>query len=190
MDFNLIYKKLTKWENCGFKTMENGARVICKVPHVAEQAWLHRIYAPKKFQEIQALEQSLGMPLPKDLKEFFSYANGINIFSDSLSVWGIRDSYLRTIEDSFQPYDLYQAHKEEESKLSYSTVIFGSYNWDGSLMIYDCSQHKVLRCEGDKLTPLQEWQNLWIWLESELDRLSLLFDECGVLYDLDQPTTP
>lgn len=190
MDFEQFFLKLKKWENCGYKTLNNGARLICRVPHIANQAWFHIVYAPKKPLSIQELERKLGFSFPEDLKVFYTNANGCNIFSDSLSIWGIRDSYSRNVEESFQPYDLYYSNKDREVELPNEYFIFGSYNWDGSLMIYDRKKNEVFRCDRDNLTPLQEWSNIWIWLESEVDRLSLLFNENGVEYDENQPTTP
>jgi hypothetical protein len=54
-------------------------------------------YIQKLPQEkIFQLENKLTKSILEDLKDFLSNFNGLNIFSDSLSIWGVKTSYART----------------------------------------------------------------------------------------------
>lgn len=187
-----ILNSLKKWSICGEKTLQNNTLLICPTPHVAPQAWFHRIYKGISDEGTQEIEQKLNKTLPSDLTLFLKFFNGLNIFSDSLSVWGLRKSYSRSGEASFQPYDLIELNKEQEGQIPDSWILFGSYSWDGSFMIYDLSKNSntVFRCDNDLNTIIQEWPNISTWINEEIERLSLLFDEKGIEYNEDTPTTP
>lgn len=191
-DFVFIMNQLKKWEKGGLKTLSNGTVLVCNVPHVASQAWLHEIYAPLKDEDIEELETEMGKKLPVDYIEFLRCANGINIFSDSLSLWGKRSSYSRKGDDAIQPYDIVALSEELVDEIPEDWLTIGSYSWDGSVIIYDTNKDKrrVCRCTSDDYEILQEWPNLWNWLKNEVVRLSKLFDENGVEYDENTPTTP
>jgi len=184
--------KLRKWSHNGVKEISNGATLICHVPHIAPQAWLHTIYAGLTDKNMDVLQENIRGILPKDYVDLLKCTNGINIFSDSLSIWGMRTSNARRGEDAIQPYDLVSLNEEKIGRIPDKWLAFGSYSWDGSTMIYDFSKSncKVFRCECDSVKILQEWSDLWTWLDSEIERLSLLFDENGIEYDEDTPTMP
>jgi len=179
--------KLRKWSHNGVKKASNGATLICHVPHVAPQAWLHTIYAGLTDKNMDVLQENIGGILPKDYVDLLKCTNGINIFSDSLSIWGMCTSNARRGDEAIQPYDLVSLNEEKIGRIPDTWLAFGSYSWDGSTMIYDFSKSKckVFRCECDSITILQEWPDLWTWLDSEIERLSLLFDKNGIEYDED-----
>ncbi len=101
-----IIDKLNDWGLNGEAVTKNGTLLICKVPHVAPEAWLHLIYEGLSDCELKEVEKKLGKKLPDDLYLFLKEANGMNIFSDSIGIYGNRISYAREGEESFQPYDL------------------------------------------------------------------------------------
>jgi hypothetical protein len=187
-----ILTKLKKWDTQGVREISNGTMLICHVPHIAPKAWLHRIYAGLTDENIVFLQDKLGKTLPNDYACFLKVANGINIFSDSVSIWGMRTSNARRGDEAIQPYDLLSLNEEKIGEIPDSWLVFGSYSWDGSTMVYDLSRHKtkVFRCERYSINILQEWPDLLTWLDSEITRLSKLFDENGVEYDEDTPTIP
>jgi hypothetical protein len=191
-EFESILGTLRKWEDNGMKMLENGTKLICHVPHIAPRAWLHKVYAGIDDAKIDEIRTRLRVELPKDFTDFLKCANGINIFSDSLSIWGLRTSYARTGDEAIQPYDLVTLNEEEKGRNQTSQLIFGSYSWDGSVMLFDLglSDSKVYRCMNGSLKKIQEWNTLWEWLAVEVERLSRLFDEKGIEYDENNPTIP
>ncbi|KAF5063136.1 SMI1 / KNR4 family [anaerobic digester metagenome] len=188
--YNKIISILRKWENCGNRKTNNGTEIICNVPNVAPNAWLHKIYGKLDENSIKHIQSVLNTTLPNDFIEFISIANGINIFSDSLSVWGVKTSKARTGDEAIQPYGIIELN--QEYKLPKNILIIGSYSWDGSIVLYDLnkSDKKIFRCHRDELTKLNEWNSICDWLECEVVRLSSLFDKNGYEYDEDTPTIP
>ncbi len=153
--------RLDKWSNGGIKLLNNGTKLISRAPHVASQAWLHIIYASLINSQIELIRTAISIEIPNDLIEFWGYANGVNLFSDSISIWGLRTSYVRTGEDAYQPYDITSLNNEG-TILKLNCLAFGSYSIDGSLIAYDfvISSTKVYRLEKITSKVLQEWETL------------------------------
>ena len=191
---NVYYKDilnpLFQWKQEGERLLENGTILIYKVPHIAPKAWFHIIYHHIEITTLKEIEKELSISLPDDFKEFLLTTNGINIFSDSISVYGKRTSYVREGDEAIQPYDLALHHNEVKHYLPDKYLVIGSYNWDGSHIIYDLDTNQIHRCERYSSTVLQSWDNLKSFLSDEINRLTKLFDEKGIEYDEDTPTTP
>ncbi len=185
---------LKKWEYKSKKILSNETIQICHVPHVGSEAWLHELYAGLANNQINQLQDSIPVSLPESYKEFLKLYNGLNIFSNSLSIWGLRSLNYRTGEGSIQPYSLIDLNNGRPKKFPDTWLYFGSYSWDGSRVIFDLEKgvenNKVYRCNRQDVKVLNEWPNIWIWLLSETQRLSKMFDENGVELDEDAPTTP
>jgi len=193
-DYKIIYGILSKWILKGERIITNGTQLLCPVPHVAPQAWLHEIYAGLSESIIVEYEKKFPLSFPSEYREFLHYANGINVFSDSFRVNGLRTSYCRIGDEAIQPYDLMGLNEERPRGCPNEWLYFGSYEWDGTKLMFDLSdptnQNKVYRCARRTPEILQEWPDFWRFLESEIRRLALLYDENGVKYDKNAPTTP
>ena len=182
---------LEKWTYLGRKELTNGVILIGHVPHIAPEAWLHTIYPGLNKNQIETLEQNLLIKFTTDFRSFLSYNNGINIFADSLSIFGLRTSYERQGDKSRQPYDIISLNKERPKGCSKYFLHIGSYSWDGSKVYIDCEDEqnqKVYRCERRGLTILQEWADICSWLVGETTRLQLLFDDRGKKENPKMPT--
>ncbi|CRK83649.1 SMI1/KNR4 family protein [Neobacillus massiliamazoniensis] len=183
---------LEKWKEKGFRKLNNGTEIICHVPKIFPEAWLHEIYAPLTDEAINALERNVvSKKIPEVLKEFYRKMNGINLFSDVFCVNGLRTSYVRTGNESIQPYDLVTLDSGRHKECPNSWLIFGSYSWDGSHVVMDTSESenpKVFRIERWTTNILQEWNNFSNWLNSETSRVQTLFDENGYEIDSSIPT--
>ena len=196
MNNNLKYilSVLNKYEGGGKRELENGTKLICHVPHLAPEAWLHEIYVNLSEKQINELENNIPVPLPTDYREFLKICNGINIFSDSLYVLGVRDSYSRKGDEAIQPYDIVRSNMERPKGCPDSWLFFGGYSWDGTRVMFDLSEgtenNKVYLCARRSTEILYEWNDFWSWLSDETDRISKLFDLNGVELDEDAPTCP
>jgi hypothetical protein len=188
--FKEILNTLFKWNKGGERILDNGTILICQVPHIAPKAWLHIIYPPILLKQIAEIEVELSISLPEDLKEFLLTTNGINIFSDSLSIYGKRTSYVRQGDEAIQPYDLATHHSEEKSYIPENFLVIGSYSWDGSKIIFNLDTNQIHRCQEGSSVVMQSWDNLKTFLVNEIIRLSILFDDNGIEHDDDVPTTP
>jgi hypothetical protein len=189
-DFKFILDKLNQWKQGGEEVLKNGTVLICKVPHIAPKAWFHIKYAPLTLNQISEMEQDLSNDFPVEVKQFLLTSNGLNIFSDSLSIYGKRTSYSRNVDEAKQPYDLVDLHNEVAEYLPKNYIVIGSYSWDGSHIVCDLNLNTIHRCEQDSGKILNTWNSLSDFLREEIARLTKLFDEYGVEYDEDVPTTP
>ncbi|NMC55897.1 MAG: SMI1/KNR4 family protein [Eubacteriaceae bacterium] len=186
-----IIDKLKERRLNGEVITKNGTLLICKVPHIAPEAWLHSIYEGLSDYELKEVENKLGKKLPDDLYLLLKEVNGMNIFSDSISIFGKRISYAREGEESFQPYDLADMNEELDGIIPANWIAFAGYNWDGSTMYYDINNdNSVFICERDSKNKLKVWSNIFSWLSEEVIRLSDLYDEKGIEKDEDVPTIP
>jgi len=189
--FDIVIEKINKFGQFGIKELSNGTFLVGKAPHVAPSAWLHAVFAPLSDNQIEELQDKLGILLPDDFRYFLKRANGISIFSTSLSIYGHRDNYERNLGSVWQPFDIITPNKYERPKDATKDFFFiGGYDWDGSMLYIDLRTSKVYRCSNETSTPLNEWENLGKMLVEEVDRLIELFDSKGIEIDGNKPTTP
>ncbi|MDQ0202303.1 SMI1/KNR4 family protein [Neobacillus ginsengisoli] len=192
LQINETLSVLGKWKEKGYRELKNGTEIICHVPKNGPEAWLHKIYAPLPEEAINVLERNVvTKKVPLVLKEFYRKMNGINLFSDVFCVFGVRTSYVRTGDESIQPYDLITPNLERHIECPKSWLIFGSYSWDGSEVVMDTAEleyPKVFRIERWTTNILQEWDSFSDWLNSETFRVQTLFDENGYRIDRSIPT--
>lgn len=177
--FSEIMEKTSKWKYLGERTTENGALLIGHVPHVGGQAYLHVFHKPLTDTEINDVQQGIPVKIPLYYKEFLKYTNGVHFFSGSLSLFGLRVSWGRDVEER-QPFCIKGANNEERPKDAKPNMFFfGFYKWDGSLLFGMSDSNMIYRCQGDNLVVLNEWCSFEQMILSEYDRMSILFDNEG-----------
>lgn len=167
----------------------NGVKLIGHVPHVAPQAWLHKIFPPITKNEIDILESKIGIKVNDTLKGFFLKMNGIKLFGDTLAIYGYIETISRDIKNP-QPYSIITLNTVERlRKIDKDILFIGGYNWDGSLL-YTNKSEKVFRCSRDDINALNEWDSFGDMLYSEIVRISNLFSLDGKELNSNEPTTP
>ncbi|HEX2939356.1 MAG TPA: SMI1/KNR4 family protein [Ruminiclostridium sp.] len=185
---------LKRWESKSKNLLPNGTLQVCHVPHIGCNAWLHELYVGLSDEQINELQDCIPVDLPVPYKEFLSSYNGLNIFSDSLSICGLRSLNIRTGDEAIQPYSLIDSNNGRPKKAPDTWLYFGSYSWDGSMVIIDLengsNHNKIYRCSREDTKILNEWPDFWSWLLSETQRLSMMFDQNGVELDENAPTIP
>lgn len=190
-EFDVVLKELEKAARFGEDVAESGARLIGHTPDRGSHAYLHVIYPPISMNELAGLERELGRKLPTAYHEFLSsVANGLNIYAGSLSLYGLRKSNARLLENR-QPYSIVRPNQYEKPEgLADECVLIGTYDWDGS-KLFMTETGQVCRCPRYEAAPvLNRWRNLSDMLSVEVKRLSKHFDETGREIDEDNPTTP
>jgi hypothetical protein len=189
-EFQFIEDLVARFEHLGQRKLPNGTRLIAPAPHVAPEAWLHKIYTPLSNSELGELESELAIAIPPAYRQFLKYANGLKLFSDSLSLDGYGHDYSRTDDSREQPYSLVTANAFERPRDARERYFFiGGYSRDGSRLYMDVDSLSVCRCSRKSTRPLNEWWNFSEMLSSECERLAALFDESGKK-KLPVPTTP
>lgn len=190
-EFEYVMRVVRKAESLGSRALPNGVKLVGRVPHVAPEAHLHLVFPPLTAADIEIVEKGIGKPLPHPLAALLRKTNGLDLFSSSLSFYGLRHSYSRSGDYSWQPFDIIMPNVHERpADLDSSLVLFGGYDWDGSLLATSNEYPEVFRCDRHNGKPLNEWPSLSTMILSEVDRLDALFDEKGRARDPDWPTTP
>ena len=174
------------------KELADGTKLIGHAPHIAPHAWVHNIYPVLNKEDVATIEKKLVHKIPSLYKEFLlRCSNGLSIFSDTLSLYGLRKRIGRGIEDAWQPYSIFTPNIDERLQDASANHFFiGGYNWDGSLLYIDTATNKVHRSSNDSIAPLNTWDDFEAMLLSETERIALLFKEHGMQKDEEEPTTP
>jgi hypothetical protein len=188
--FNTVLQIIEQAKSFGVRQLANGARLYGHVPHVAPEAWLHQVYAPLSEHDVISVEEKMGQTIPNDLLQFFRLANGVGLFSVSLSIYGKKTSYVRTGDDAWQPFCIVSANTLEKPRHAKpSQIVVGGYKDDGSLLFLDLEDGSVFRTKSRSKKVLNRWTDLWTMLTNESRRLSRLFDAEGHKLS-EAPTTP
>lgn len=191
--FEEIKNELFEFKHLGEETVaETGALLIGRAPHVAPQAWLHKIYPVLSNDDIAKLETDLRTTIPNEYKHFLQHcSNGLNVFVSEFSLDGLRKQLGRSIAASRQPYGLDIPNVDERPENAKDSYFFiGGYSWDGSKLYIDKETKKVHYCARWDATSLYQWNSFEEMLLSEVKRLINLFDENGVIINENLFTTP
>lgn len=190
--FDLVLEKIFSFENLGIKKMNNGAVLIGAAPHVAAEAYIHKIFKTLESKDIDFLETENKTTLPKDYIDFLTQkSNGLNYFVDRLSLDGLRKQIGRDEEAASQPFSLSDTNVWERPKNAKPDFFFiGGYGYDGSKLYIDKNTNKVHYCARRDATSLKEWDSFENMIISEIERIFKLFDEKGVLLVTSKETLP
>lgn len=191
-EWKAVLEVLELWSPLGEQLAGTGARLIGHVPHVAPLAYFHEIYPGLTEKEFAELEARVGRRIPESYGSFLRLSNGANLFSDALSLDGLRNSYARTPDASRLPYALETANTHERPQGAPEDAVFiGSYNFDGSRLWLRPGDPSIHRCGQYEWAPtLNTWPSFATMLKNEVERLRALFDDKGVLLDEEAVTTP
>lgn len=179
-EFQPVLQIIEQARTFGFSQLANGVKLYGHVPHIAPEAWLHQIYPALSEQDVISLEEKLGGEFPADFRDFLFCANGIGLFSDSLSIYGKRTSFARSGDEAWQPFCIITANTlDRPSSAKPWQIIIGSYRTDGSLLSLDSRNATVIKTKGRSKKIMNQWPGFWQMLQSESKHLSTLFDAQG-----------
>jgi hypothetical protein len=175
----------------GFTCMPNGTLLTGHVPHVGPDAWLHVVYAPLTVPQLGEVEGTIKRALPAPYRALLLQANGLSLFSGSLSLYGLRTDMRRSGEAVWQPFSIGTPNTvERPPDAAEGSVFFGGYRADGSRVYLDAQGPQVHRCSRTSSVALNSWPDLSTFLLDELTRLAAHFDEVGRRRDPGRSTAP
>lgn len=156
--------------------LPDGTRLISPSPEIAPNAWRHILFHPISYEEIKAMESSLGHSLPEQIKRFLTHYNGASFFNRQICVWGKRRSWERNIEQSWQPFDLVDHNRTNERPIGSpdSVIFFGSANRGDDWVFADMSNpgtDQIGQTTRELFAPIRNWPDFNNWLKTELGRL-------------------
>ncbi|MCW3122348.1 MAG: / family protein [Flavipsychrobacter sp.] len=190
--FDQVKETLYQYKYLGEKILSTDVILIGKAPHIAPQAWLHCLFPPLSYKDVELLEREAQHNIPMPYKEFLlCFGNGISIFN-AFNLYGLRKILSRTTDEAiWQPFSLDTPNTIERPKNAKDEYLFiGGYNWDGSLLYIDGMTCKVYYCLKRDATPLYEWNSFEEMLVGEVKRIQKHFDKEGRRIDKSVPTTP
>jgi hypothetical protein len=156
-----------------------GTVLVGHIPHVAPLAYLHVLYRPLDPDELEDLARSFLQPLPEEYLWLLRQTNGLNLFADSLAIFGMERSRSRD-PSRHQPYDVGRMNEFERLPALDPHILFVGAHGDGMGIYLDSrSGRATSRGPFDDPTVREEWPSLLDLLSDESARLSALFDEHG-----------
>jgi len=145
-----------------------------------ESAYLHTIIKPVEFSIVTEVAQELDFP--PSLVVHFRRCNGAQLFVASVTCRGMS---LFGCRERDKPFDRSSSEpsaidiRQKKGVVS-GCVVFGSYGYDGSMLMLD-RQDETVRCSygRDAARTRRQWPSLDEFLESEVQRMSQLFAPDG-----------
>ncbi|MGQ0715350.1 MAG: SMI1/KNR4 family protein [Gemmatimonadaceae bacterium] len=190
-ELTAVYATVDAARSLGIQQLNDGTELVGRVPHVAPQAWLHILFAGLAPEELEQVEQDVGRPLDPALARFLRHLNGLSLFSDSLSISGLRKRNRRKDLTDWQPFSIRAPNMLERPRDAKETYLFvGSYSSDGSRLYIDTVDGRAYRCSRDSAEPLNTWPGFFEMLNREATRIAALFDREGRKLRSTMPTTP
>jgi len=189
--FDNVFRLLKKASVLGEKIENNGVTLLGRANHVGSDAWLHTLFPPLDSSDVNLLEEEIGRTFPESFREFLELTNGLNVFSDSLAIFGRRTSYDRNAGER-EPYDIVSMNRyDRPTRLRDDVLLIGSYSYGKGFLLYiDPRSERIYRCHRSDGEPIKKWENFGEMLLAEVNRFDQLFDERGVLRDLDAVLVP
>jgi hypothetical protein len=175
MDKNFFNEKilapLEAWSCFGEERNEVGTRLIGHAPHIAPKAYVHVVYAPLGEADLQEFSERLGRPVPPQLREFLTFANGLSIFlGDEIRVMGyvpLKRRGSTTVHN--YPSNIMIPNVSARLKgLSYGAVIVGWYKADSSYVSIEENGTAVRFDSKGSGELIQEWPDFDTWLSLEI----------------------
>jgi hypothetical protein len=149
-------------------------------PWIAPQAYLHIVFKPADKEALNEIGSFLR--LPQSWQDILNAQNGAILYSDAISIYGVRSSAaLVDRRDVFElpPYSIVDGNRSWPVKPTERFVVIGGYAYDGTRAVLDRDDGSVLALPRKSEKVLSQWPNSDSWLSEELNRLSMLFDREG-----------
>ena len=181
-----LIAKLRGLNDSGTRQLPSGAWLIGKLPPRSDglfaDAYLHEIYRGLTEDQLKQLERLIDLKFPEPLRAFYRQANGLSLFSDSLSIRGLRTDYSRnpavrepvsleygnTIERPAAPRQGYEHARKQ--------IRFGFLAQPGAELVVYLEDETVEAVPARELGPvLCSWPGLEAMLTSEVDRMVKLY---------------
>jgi SMI1 / KNR4 family (SUKH-1) len=183
--FHEVDQAISTWSSCGEKQLLSGVRLICPTPHIAPEAWLHVLYPPVTIEDISRLETDLRASLPKDFRDFLLRANGLELFSNNITVWGIRGKLSRSGDKAWQPFDLRSHNRSSDRPYGSpnSIVYFGSVGRGENRCFFEPRgpSYIVGVTNRHDYQPSNYWPDFGNWLLDGIRKMKHKFNSAGIM---------
>jgi hypothetical protein len=133
---------------------------LTRLPGLAEDAWLHRLYAPLSSQGLTRLEKELRVVVPSALTSLYRVWNGMTLFFCDYEIWGLRAENPRV------PFDVVERNAPplRPQGLPPSHVAFGSFSYGALLAMAAAGESVILFERGEVVEEFQTLEDLLVVL--------------------------
>ena len=182
MKYKQLREIVDPWSKLGSRQYLNGTLRIGHIPQLAPEGYLHRLLPPISRDDLEALQNDVGISFPVSLRDLLSLHNGLSLFDLKIVIDGRRTSYRRSDIDAMmeQPYDMVLPNTLGRPDSAPDKLIFiGSLGdsrqpvsmWpDGSISLWDT------KLDG-ATDPI--YADVFDFLIDEAQKAQLLFDSTG-----------
>lgn len=150
------------------------------VPWEAPEAYLHIIHKPAPLLALRASAMRLRMP--ESFTDFLAVQNGAHLFSSALHICGVHRPGQLLDRDRpllLPPFNI-EWENEELGRLDRDQFLaVGGYGFDGASVCIDRGTRQVNVFQRGPDRPVASWRDFNHWIESEIARLSTLFNKRG-----------
>jgi hypothetical protein len=173
-----IYDALDRWKGLGFRRLSSGSVFYGDPIHNSGLGWLHRVYAPILKPDLTTFK------LANPYFEKFSYAdelvkyNGFNLFYGAYFMFGLRIGKSESSLDL--PFNIVTKNRENWGGLAGpDRLIIGGANFGYRSVSYIESEDHSVSAVENRDAVVHKWSNLNDFMQSEIRRLSRVFDDSG-----------
>ena len=147
--------------------------------------WFQRLFPALTEAGFSELEQAFGVTLPEVFKQFYLYANGLNIFNNTLSLYGYINERMSDLSVGLGLYNLAELqapylHWDGRPSFFFFGRIFRYYNTTNYLYLDQNDGRIYLTKHRYTSKPMTSWDSLPDMLLSECERLEKRFTVNGL----------
>lgn len=188
--FRLVLAIVDRYKISTDQEFPSGARLVCRLPWIHQNAWLHRVMPPCSEDGIATLAPSTGTQPPRDLIAFLRCANGLSLFNGSLKVFGVRGDFSRSLETALLlPYDLADHHIIWARHFCRDDFLIGTSGPDIDPCVWRAADGRIDRITQQSGDVQESWTSFHDWLMIEAERYATCHGTDGRLLD-PQPPQP
>ncbi|MEM6430489.1 MAG: SMI1/KNR4 family protein [Deinococcota bacterium] len=177
---NLV-TNLHTWDYLGHD--EKDGQVIIGYPKAhrnqAVGPFMHIHFAGLTDEEISDVEAKYELTLPQDLKDLYTFSNGLGMFNKWVTIYGTELSRMpdKNFIHNLDEVNIIAEARGQKEKHQFIIGQRGAYN---AYLYLDTKTNLIHHATSEEdLKPQFTWQHLSSLLTSEYGRLSALYDEAG-----------
>jgi hypothetical protein len=173
-----IQSLFDRWRALGSHVLPCGTELIAGVEDVEPAQWLHVVYPGLDSREVDALERSLHVPVPRLLRAFYRRCAGMELWHGLFCVYGYRPANLVMGDELRFPPDALRFNHLVQSMgwLPPKGFAFAQNSWDLSVHVVglDDDPEVVHRCALQTGERIETHESIWLCLAMRLNRIDQL----------------
>lgn len=173
-----IIEFLYKWKGNEDALLHDGTQLICRLPQESPLGYLHKLYPPLNTLDIEKIEILLKVSLPLDYLDFLLAFNGMDLFNENISIFGLRkSSESNNYNKFFQPRDIIIENLEKRFENNY--FLFAIF-LKKHQVFFKSGDYKIYVKQLNNKETIIEYQGFYDWLNYCINYLLPYYDQLGM----------